>query len=89
MQNFSVDREGEGKVFQQSAEHDLASAEAKMTLAIPLPSGDLDFRLPCWRGMLLGGRGMWGHKGLVRGQGEVIIPEGIAALINRLHRIPV
>lgn len=54
LQNFCLDQEGEGKVFQQSAEHDLASAEAKMTLAIPLPSGDLDFRLPCWRGMLLG-----------------------------------
>lgn len=41
-----MDWEGEGKVFQQSAEHDLASAELKMTLAITLTLGDLDFIFP-------------------------------------------
>lgn len=41
-----MDWEGEGEVFQQSAEHDLASAELKMTLAITLTLGDLDFRFP-------------------------------------------
>lgn len=47
LQNFCMDWEGEGEVFQQSAEHDLASAELKMTLAITLTLGDLDFRFPC------------------------------------------
>lgn len=39
-----MDWEGEGEVFQPSAEHDLASAELKMTLVITPTLGDLDFR---------------------------------------------
>lgn len=41
-----IGRERE-RFFQQSAERDLASAELKMTLAITLTLGDLDFRFPC------------------------------------------
>lgn len=75
-----IGRERE-RFFQLSAEHDLASAELKMTFMIRLTLGDLDFRFPCVLDRDTGACCMGeGYLGTQRAQKPLLQREKIALL---------